>query len=222
MPLTAAAAAAMRAIHRADIYAGFTPIRPPDLQGWNGDHPALTDTVEEARPRLAVDVGVWKGQSAATLARAMARHSPDGAVVAMDTFLGSPEHWNPDRPDRMMDGLLMTHGWPGLYWQFLSNMVHAGVADRVVPLPQTSENAAVILRRLNLRPGLVHVDAAHEYEAVRRDLLVWWDLLLPGGILIGDDFPWPGVKQAAEEFAAARRLPLEVRDPKWILRKPRG
>jgi hypothetical protein len=62
-----------------------------------------------------VDVGVWKGQSAVTLARAMARHVPEGAVIAVDTFLGSPEHWNPGRPDRMMDGLLMTHGWPGLY-----------------------------------------------------------------------------------------------------------
>lgn len=221
MPLTAAAEAAMRAIHRRDIYEGFRPLRPLDLQGWNGDHPALADAVAEARPRLVVDLGVWKGQSVTTIARAMARHAPEGGLIAVDTFLGSPEHWNPDRPDRMMDGLLLTHGWPGLYWQFLSNMVHAGVADRVVPLPQTGENAAVILRRLKLRPGLVHVDAAHEYEAVRRDAATWWDLLLPGGILVGDDFPWPGVKQAAEEFAAGLGLTLEVRDPKWVLRKPR-
>jgi hypothetical protein len=91
-----------------------------------------------------------------------------------------------------------------------------------VPLPQTSENAAVILKRLGLRPGLVHVDAAHGYELVRRDAAVWWDLLLPGGILIGDDFPWPGVRRAVEEFAAEAGQVLEVRDPKWIIRKPRA
>ena len=220
-PLTAEAARAMHAIHRRDIYAGFAPLRPMDLQGWNGGHPALSEAVEAARPRIVVDLGVWKGQSVVTLAGAVRRHAPGGCVIAVDTFLGSPEHWNPDRADGMMDSLLMTHGWPGLYWQFLSNVVHAGVSDTVVPLPQTGENAAVILKRLRLRPGVVHVDAAHEYEAVLRDARAWWALLEPGGILLGDDFAWPGVERAARGFAAEVGQPLEVRDPKWILRKPR-
>ena len=99
-------------------------------------------------------------------------------------------------------------------------MVLTGHAERVVPLPQTSDNAAVILRKLRLRPDLIHIDAAHEYEPVRRDLENYWALLRPGGILIGDDYPWPGVKRAADEFAAAQGLPLEVSDPKWVLRKP--
>ncbi|MCR0984340.1 class I SAM-dependent methyltransferase [Roseomonas populi] len=218
--LTPAAARVMQALHGADIYAGFAPIRAKDLQGWNGTHPALVRAVEEVRPELALDVGVWKGQSAVSIAEAMRRVRPDSALLAIDTFLGSPEHWNRERADRIMDSLGLVHGWPGLYWQFLSNMVHSGHADRVVPLPQTSENAAVILRRLGLRPDLVHIDAAHEYEPVRRDIEAYWALLRPGGVLIGDDYAWPGVKRAADEFAAAQRLPLEVQDPKWIIRKP--
>ncbi|WP_426956756.1 class I SAM-dependent methyltransferase [Muricoccus radiodurans] len=218
--MTPTARRAMHALHRADIYAGFSPLRPLDLQGWNGRHPALARVVAEVRPQLAIDVGVWKGESAATLAQAMRAARPDSALIAVDTFLGSPEHWNPDRPDRIMDSLGLTHGWPGLYWQFLSNVAHLGLQDMVVPLPQTSENAAVILRRAGFRPDLVHVDAAHEYEPVLRDIRLFWDLLRPGGLLIGDDHPWPGVKQAVAEFATATGLTPEIEEPKWIFRKP--
>lgn len=218
--LTPAAARLMEALHGGDIYAGFEPIRALDLQGWNGMHPALVRAVEAARPALAFDVGVWKGQSVTHLAEAMRRVRPDSALLAIDTFLGSPEHWDRRRADRIVDSLGLVHGWPSLYWQFLSNMVLSGHAERVVPLPQTSDNAALILRRLGLRADLIHIDAAHEYEPVKRDLENYWALLRPGGILVGDDYAWPGVKQAADEFAARMGLRLEVEDPKWTLRKP--
>ncbi|WP_424134278.1 class I SAM-dependent methyltransferase [Roseomonas chloroacetimidivorans] len=219
-PLTPTAARVMEALYGVDIYAGFSPIRELDLQGWNGAHPALMRSVGEVRPELALDLGAWKGQSTATLAEAMRRVRPDSALLAVDTFLGSVEHWNRARKDRIMDSLGLVHGWPGLYWQFLSNMVLTGHSERVVPLPQTSDNAAAILARLRLNLDLVHIDAAHEYGAVRRDVEAYWALLRPGGILIGDDYPWPGVKQAADEFAAAQGLPIELSGPKWILRKP--
>ena len=218
--LTPAAAKLMETVHGADIYAGFSPIRALDLQGWNGIHPALGRVVAEVKPALAFDIGVWKGQSVASLSNAMRNARPDSALLAIDTFLGSPEHWDRGRADRIMDSLGLVHGWPSLYWQFLSNMVLSGHAERVVPLPQTSENAAVILAKLRLRPELIHIDAAHEYEPVKRDIADYWALLKPGGIMIGDDYPWPGVKQAADEFAAEKGIPLEVENPKWILRKP--
>ena len=42
--------------------------------------------------------------------------------------------------------------------------------DLIIPLPQTSENAAVILSRLGIRAGLIHIDTAHEYEPIMRDI----------------------------------------------------
>jgi predicted O-methyltransferase YrrM len=218
--LTPAAARLMEAVHGGDIYAGFSPIRALDLQGWNGTHPVLMRAVEEVKPSLAFDIGVWKGQSVASLSEAMRRVRPDSALLAIDTFLGSPGHWDRTRADRIVESLGLVHGWPSLYWQFLSNMVLSGHAERVVPLPQTSDNAAVILAQLRLRPELIHIDAAHEYEPVKRDIENYWALLRAGGIMIGDDYPWPGVKKAADEFAAAKGLPLEVDGPKWVLRKP--
>lgn len=203
-----------------DIYAGFSPVVPRDLQGWNSRHSALEREFASRRPRIAIDVGVWKGASTINMAKHLQSLGIDGAVIAVDTFLGSPEHWNRDRPDRIFTDLRLQNGWPGLYWQFLSNIMHEGVSGLVVPLPQTSENAAVILQQFGLHAGIIHIDAAQEYEAVLRDARMYWELLEPGGLLIGSDYPLPGAARAAREFAAEVGRPLQIEEPKWLIEKP--
>ena len=32
-----------------------------------------------------------------------------------------------------------------------------------------------------------HIDAAHEYESVREDIGMWWGLISPGGMMLGDE-----------------------------------
>ena len=104
----------------------------------------------------------------------------------------------------------------------MSNVVLANAQDRVVPLVQTSSSGGLLLRRAVVKAGLIHIDASHEYEDVLHDARVYWELLEPGGFLVGDDYhaSWPGVVRAADEFAAEMGVELIVRDPKWIVRKP--
>lgn len=199
-----------------DPWEGFVPDEAAVLQGWNGDHGSLAMLMNTPGSKLVVDVGVWKGQSTIHMARSMRDAGIDGCVIAVDTFLGSPEHWGDD-------GLFQRHcGMPDLYRTFMSNVVAAGVRDYVVPMPQTSITAAAILRRYGLSPSVVHVDAAHEYREVLRDAQEYWSILEPGGYLIGDDYDaaWPGVIQAAGEFSAEVCRPLTIQLPKWILQKP--
>lgn len=162
-----------------------------------------------------VDVGVWKGQSTINMASAMKAAGIDGCVIAVDTFLGSTEHWD-------MNLFGRTHGLPDLYQTFMSNVVRAGVQDYVIPLPQTSVTAASILRQKGISPSIVHVDAAHAYEDVLRDAHEYYGLLAPAGFLIGDDYhwTWPGVVKAAGEFSALMGRPLSIDFPKWIIQKP--
>ena len=201
-------------------YEGFKPtIEKPDLDNWNSQHPALTRLVMERKPKVIVDLGVWKGMSTITLARAQEKACPNGYVLAIDTFLGSPEHWNRARAD-VMASLKFLHGMPHIYETFLSNMMLSGVADRVLPIAQTSENAANILRRLGVTPDFVHLDAAHEYKAALRDIRMYYDLLAAGGVLIGDDFNWPSVARAVVHFTDEMRMAFSVEHPKWIVTKP--
>lgn len=203
-------------------YANFTPIiAEPDLQGWNGLHPALERHVAHDNPAIIVDVGVWHGQSTVTLARAQNKLRDDGVVIAVDTFLGSPEHWTRSRPD-VHRALAFRHGRPSFYETFLSNVVLSGLNDQVLPIAQTSQNAALILKRVGVTPDLVHVDAAHEYKPVLEDIETWYALLRPGGLLIGDDFPWPSVARAVVHFCDRFELSFGVEGPKWWIRKPAG
>jgi hypothetical protein len=210
----------MQRLHGTNVYAGFVPTFATDTQGWNSEHQAFADIIALTKPKVVIDVGVWKGASTLFLARLVRQHVEDGVVIAVDTFLGSPEHAIVDTP--LFGFIPRRHGVPLLYEQFLSNIVHAGAQNHVVPLPQTSTGAAAIMHRAGIRAGLVHIDASQAYEDVLRDARVYWDLLEPGGYLVGDDYDpsWPGVVRAASEFAAEKGGELLVQAPKWIVRKP--
>jgi hypothetical protein len=75
-----------------------------------------------------------------------------------------------------------------LYEQFLSNVVRAGAQDRIVPLPQTTTIAGRLLGRIGVQAGLIDIDASNEYEDVLRDARIYWEILAPGGFLVGDDY----------------------------------
>lgn len=213
------AADVMRAIHTRPIYEEIREVMGEDLQGWNSRAPILAELVAKHRPATIIDVGVWKGASTLYLAEALRDNGIDGCVIAVDTFLGSPEHWEPDEqdlPDRL-------HGRPQLYEQFLSNVVRSGLQRYIVPLPQTSVNAAAILYQREIYADLVHIDAAHDYRSVAHDAITYWMLLNSGGWLVGDDYhsACPGVVQAADDFAANVRCELIVDESyKWMVRKP--
>ncbi len=198
-----------------------------DLQGWHSDHPYLARAIREARPSIVVEVGVWKGASVVTIAKEIQRLGLDAVVIAVDTWLGSFEHylWEKFIPD-----LDFEFGYPRLYHKFASNICKEGVADLVVPLPLDSINAFQLLKERGIRPDVLHIDAGHDYQSVMSDLKAWWPQLNDGGILVGDDYfrkpivgagKWPGVRQAFDEFLAAiPHARFECGDGKCYVGKP--
>jgi predicted O-methyltransferase YrrM len=210
----------MRRIHGTDIYAGFVPTFPEDRQGWNSEHAAFEEIIRGLRPDVVIDVGAWKGASTIYLADIMKRNAVAGTVIAVDTFLGSVEHW--DKTSGFAGLIPHRFGMPLLYEQFLSNVVRCGAQDRIVPLALTSAGGGVLLRRLGIQAGLIHIDASHDYEDVLRDARVYWDVLQPGGFIVGDDYnqDWPDVIRAANQFATEKVVAVMSRPPKWIVRKP--
>ena len=194
-----------------------------DTQGWNSTHPYLAQTIREARPRTIVEVGVWKGRSTLTMARTVREMELDAAIVCVDSWVGSFEHWL--RPDIFTD-LKHQHGWPHLFYTFMANCVAEGVEDIVVPLPAVSRAASRILEARGVRPDLVHIDAGHDYDSVRSDLTHWWARLEPGGWLIADDYDphngvWPDVRRAVDDFLGETRHDgFESADLKCRFRKP--
>jgi len=183
----------------------FPKDRPTDLQGWHSRHPYLTRAIAEVKPRIVVEVGVWKGGSVVTMAQEIRRLGLDAVVIAIDTWLGSSEHylWEKFIPDLDFD-----FGYPRLYRKFAANIVNEGLQDQVVPLPLDSINGFQLLKARDIRPDVLHIDAGHDYLSVMADLKAWWPQLNAGGVLIGDDYfkpflgkgKWPEVRQAFDEF----------------------
>ena len=90
----------------------------------------------------------------------------------------------------------------------------------MIPVAQTSFNAAKILARSGVRANVIHVDAAHEYEEVIRDITDYWAILAPGGVLICDDYHErrPGMVKAAGEFSYGTGIPLAIDGPKCFIK----
>jgi hypothetical protein len=192
-----------------------------DLQGWGSQHPYLSEALELLRPSVIVEVGVWKGASTIFMAEAAKRLGLSSVIIAVDTWLGSSEHWL--RPQHFAH-LPFFGGYPALYYKFLSNVAREGLCDYVLPIPVASIGAAEILSRLEVTADVIHLDAAHDYDSVIGDLRAWWPVLAPGGLLIGDDYrlsgDWQNVRKAFDDFFQPLGIPIENARGKCRLRKP--
>ena len=123
----------------ADPFLGFPAnIYQNDTQGWGSTHRFLTETIAALRPRIVVEVGVWKGASVITMAEKLRALELDAAVVAVDTWLGSCEHW---LQDPWFVSLGMEQGRPAMQRTFMANIVAARLEGHVVPLSIDSLNA---------------------------------------------------------------------------------
>lgn len=181
------------------------PSLPADLQGWldkdNFMSFFIRATTAVPTP-LILEVGSWKGLSASTMASYMREKCINGRVVAIDTWLGSPEH---------LREYAHIFNRETLFKQFISNVQHQQLDKYIYPFPISSTQGGHFLEQNQVRADVVYIDAGHEYEAVLLDIQVYWRLLKPGGYMILDDYTWAGVKQAVDQFCKQNSLSCEVR-----------
>ncbi len=197
----------------------FSGIRE-DLQGWASTDPIFVQMLERVKPSLVVEVGTWKGASVVHMAQTARRLNLSTKFICVDTWLGSNDLLWLD-PD-YRESLMLHHGYPTMFRQFIYNVIASGVAEDVYPLPMTSSAGCYILKRLNIIPDLVYIDAGHEEDEVAIDLKLYYDLLAPGGYMFGDDYhlDWMGVVRAVNRFCADNNLFLTADSGKWSFPKP--
>jgi len=87
---------------------------------------------------------------------------------------------------------------------------------------QASVEAAAWVARGSL--DLVFIDGDHRRESVAQDIEAWWPRIREGGVLAGHDFAitYPGVVQAAMDFAFTMGLQLFLAPEIWWFNKPSG
>ncbi len=181
----------MALLHETNPYDGFAPA--PEavfIPGWNlaGDSPLFRKLVALVRPELAIECGTWLGGSAITTATAMRELGLAGRVLCVDSWQGPWMFWDRAYCPAGYEKLRLKHGWPQVYYDFLSNVLLAGVQDWIVPFPQSVEVAFQVLEHFAVRAELIYIDASHEERFVYRDVSEYRTLLAPGGVIFGDDY----------------------------------
>ena len=186
-----------------------------DLQGWMPDtFPAIFRSALGSMGKTVeiVEVGSWKGTSAIEMASICAGSDVSAKIICVDTWLGSPEHFTD------------IGNYQDLHTTFVKNVKSKDLGDVIVPLAMPSLQAVEVLKKYRVRPDIVYIDAAHEYLPVRLDIEAYWEILKPGGIMIGDDYSascWPGVVRAVNEFSITRNLQMHscAIEPTWVIKK---
>lgn len=118
-----------------------------------------------------VEVGAWKGKSAAYMAVEIINSSKKIDFYVIDTWEGSEEHMkNPELKE--------------LFEIFTSNM--KPVENYFKPMRMESLEAVKHFDDNSL--DFVFIDAAHDYENVVADLKAWYPKIKKGGVLAGHDF----------------------------------
>lgn len=152
-----------------------------------------------------VEVGSWKGQSAAFLAVEIINSSKNIELYCVDTWKGNNEEGHKNDPD-VVDNTL--------YERFLSNVQPLNSVIKPIRLP--SIEAALTFEDNSV--DFVFIDASHEYEDVKADLNAWYPKIKSSGVFAGHDYRWPPVMQAVDEFCASKKLTIEEQEHSWVVR----
>jgi hypothetical protein len=132
-----------------------------------------------------IEIGSWKGKSAAYMAVEIANSQKNISFCCIDTWQGSTEHQN-------------FHELKDLYNIFSTNM--SSLSNYFTPVKKTSLEAANMFENASI--DFVFVDGSHEYIDVKNDILTWLPKIKKGGILAGHDYvpdSWPGIVKAVNE-----------------------
>lgn len=163
------------------------------------------------QPVRGLEVGSYEGQSSNWLVENWCAH-PDSSLTCIDTFLGSEEHSEEQRRN--------------LHDRFLSN-IHRN-SHKVNVIKRESMHALSSLVESGKTFHFAYIDGDHHNFSVITDAIMTDRLLLPGGLIVFDDYLWRLEKpvydrprEAIEYFlsVAAERYKLEFINYKVIATK---
>lgn len=150
-----------------------------------------------------VEIGSWMGRSASFMAVEIINSGYDNIKFdCIDTWQGSAEHKEHE--------IIKTDD---LFNQFKKNI--SSVSHIINPIRLNSINASKLYEDNSL--DFIFIDASHEYEDVKNDILHWTPKVKKNGIIAGHDFTenWKGVKKAVIEIFGKEKI-IQM-DYCWII-----
>ena len=145
------------------------------------------------------EIGVYKGRGTALWNVELINRGIDYEYYAIDRFEGSEEH-------KVSDDI--PH-----YEVALNNLIP--IKDKINLIKSDSIEASQTYPDAYF--DIMYIDAAHDYESVKKDILAWLPKLKDGGAICGDDYisGWPGVIQAVDEIFGKHNINV-IGNQQWL------
>ena len=158
------------------------------IPGWMNPDELEWLAEQAARRKTIVEVGSWMGRST----RAMADNT-EGMVLAVDTWAGSKD----SDDETIHNEILKDKPEDWLLQEFLKNMQGC---NNVYTYRMPSLDGAREFKDDSF--DMIFLDAGHDYDSIKADILAWGPLVAEGGLLCGHDFHSgaPGVIAAVNEL----------------------
>jgi len=130
-----------------------------------------------------VEVGVWQGHSISFLAQLL-KGRPGVEIYAVDLFENREDEW--DNPE-------VTEYLPKIPQIYENNLTKTDTRHMIKDIPGCSWEMADKFEDSSL--DFVYIDAAHDYDSVKKDMIAWGPKVKPTGIFAGHDALCPGVSK---------------------------
>ena len=184
----------------------------PHMHGWlaEGNKRQLRQLIRKHRPHTIIEVGSWYGMSAMFFAK-----ESKAKIVCIDMWDEQfiKTMWE-NRGKNYKDHVPFIDQYP-LYETFLVNLwAHR---QRLTPIKGDSVNGLKAASELIGSDGsrvLVYIDAGHEYENVLADIKEATQLF-PKAIICGDDWKWPEVQKAVQDYARENKRQITSYQNFW-------
>ena len=167
----------------------------PGFFNYHDFYGAIAGLIQDGE--TVVEVGVWLGRSSIFLAQTLQRLGKHNVkLLAVDTFLGESNQVEHEATVRLAGGNLRA--------SFETNLKRCGVENMVTILE--GDSACMASQVADASVTFCFIDAAHDYDSVKRDLLAWQPKIRTGGRLAGHDFQHPPVRRAVEDVIGSVKI----------------
>jgi len=156
------------------------------VSGWFESLDLFSFVVNKYDQAHFVEVGSWKGRSSCCMAVEIINSKKSIKFDCVDLW---------EYSDSQND--ISSNEFEGVYGEFISNI--SKVAHYINPVKSTSVEASKLYLDASL--DFVFIDAAHDYENVKKDIEAWLPKMKSGGIISGHDYFFSqGVRRAVHEI----------------------
>lgn len=158
------------------------------IPGWF-NYSEMYDMIVDKIPEdgKIIEIGSFLGRSTHYLATALWNAEKENVkIYSVDTFEGSTEHVSIKLPKDF------SH-------IFRENLKFFIGRDMVNVCQGRSDSKDILDKFDNESIDYIMVDGAHEYDAVKEDIINWWPKLKPNGVMVGDDYLLNSVELAVRE-----------------------